>query len=95
MTERSYRQMNAVERAKFDGFYGGYSCALHAALYMDDGTSTGFLEALGCVNEREYLSYLRRNPDEPMAANIRRGFRYMRRQQENWDRNRAAREAVA
>lgn len=82
MSNKTYRQLNAVERARFDAFYGGYCCALSAALYGDDGTSPGYLEALGAVSEPELLGYVRRNPDEMEAANIRRGFRYLQKQKE-------------
>lgn len=67
-------EKRAAERRERDAFYGGYCCALTAALFGDDGTSTGYVEAVGAVDARELLNFARRNNDRELP-NIRRAIR--------------------
>jgi hypothetical protein len=63
-----------MERAQLDAFYGGYCCALSAALNGDDGTSTEYVEAVVACGMEGLLAYAIRE-DEMELPNIRRAVK--------------------
>ena len=59
----TYQQMTKQERRELDCFYGGFSCALAAALYMESGTDVQYREAMGTIDVHEFYLFARRNQD--------------------------------
>lgn len=79
-------------KKELDAFYGGYCCCLSAALYGDDGTSPGYLEALAAVGAEELLAYAKRTKDMERKR-IANGVRFLRKRERDrqWAANRRAR----
>lgn len=62
-------------------FYGGYACALSAAVNMaESGTHTSYLQAmreLGPAGRREFLNWAKRNQDIELPR-IRQAMRFLK-----------------
>jgi hypothetical protein len=74
MSTKPYRSMSKAERRELDCFFGGFSCALSAALYMHSGRDVEYREAMGTIDVREFYLWARRNGD----IELRRIRQYMR-----------------
>lgn len=77
----TYRKMSKQERRELDCFYGGFSCALSAALYMESGTDVQYREAMGTIHVHEFYLWARRNQDMELPR-IRQYLRGERRRDE-------------
>lgn len=79
-TPRKLPRRGTLERARLDAFFGGYCCALSAACYGDDGTSTSYVEAVAAAGADELLAYARRE-DEMELPKIRAAVESIKRRE--------------